>query len=146
MQMKVFFLIFIPLILTGCGTLPKFVEKDLVPTMYKGYWAMAPIENIHRVVKFYPTGMVKIYDYECEQDSYHLSATETVYLSKEKPNSFTLLDDKKKPFAHFVISRANAHQFNAKEQFIDTQTDPRIWYLSYTNNIGAKPICTPNLY
>ncbi|QLB21472.1 hypothetical protein A6B43_08025 [Vespertiliibacter pulmonis] len=144
--MKPLFLISTTLVLTSCSTSLKFVEKDLAPTMYKGYWAMTPVEDIHRVIKFYPTGMVKIYDYECMQDSYRLNTTETVYLHKEKPNTFTLLDEKKKPFAHFIISQANAHQFKAKEQFIDRKIDPHIWHLSYTNSIGAKPICSPNFY
>lgn len=102
---------------------------------------MTPIDDVHRVIKFHRTGTVKIYDYDCEQESYRLNGTETAYLSKEKKNVFTLLDEKKKPFARFEITRVNATTLQAKEQFLDKKIAPNTLYLSYTNYIGAKPIC-----
>lgn len=102
---------------------------------------MSPINDIYRVIKFHPTGIVKIYDYDCEQENYRLNSTETAYLSKEKQNVFTLLDEKKTPFARFEITRVNSTTLQAKEQFLDKKIDPNTLYLSYTNYIGAKPLC-----
>lgn len=100
---------------------------------------MHPINEQYRVLKFHPNGMVKIYDYDCNQygDDYRLNEIETIYLRKIKENYFTLLDEKKKPFAKFEILSLNAKNMRAKQSF-DSE---RPLILNYTNIKGAKPLC-----
>lgn len=102
---------------------------------------MSPINELYRVVKFHHSGVVQVYDYSCDSEGYHLNETETLYLSKQKENVFSLLDAKKKPFARFEITRTSPQQFQAKEQFLDPKIEPRLLNLSYTNQVGAKPLC-----
>ncbi|AGH38511.1 hypothetical protein F542_9700 [Bibersteinia trehalosi USDA-ARS-USMARC-188] len=127
------------LILTACSSTSSFNAKDLKAEIYQGYWAMQPVENQYRVLKFHPNGLVKIYDYSCnfQDGSYSLNETETVYLSPIKENLFTLLDAEKKPFAKYEILQLNAQRFQAKQSF--EQAHPLI--LTYTNLKGAKPLC-----
>ncbi|MGQ8820686.1 hypothetical protein [Bibersteinia trehalosi] len=126
------------LILTACSSTSSFNAKDLKAEIYQGYWAMQPVENQYRVLKFHPSGLVKIYDYSCHTDgSYSLNETETVHLSPIRENLFTLLDAEKKPFAKYEILQLNAQRFQAKQSF----EQARSLILTYTNLKGAKPLC-----
>lgn len=100
---------------------------------------MHPINGQYRVLKFHQNGMVKIYDYGCNPygGNYRLNEVETVYLRKIKENFFTLLDDKKNPFAKFEILSLNAKTMRARQSF-DAE---RPLILNYTNITGAKPLC-----
>ncbi|WP_324681915.1 hypothetical protein [Bibersteinia trehalosi] len=126
------------LILTACSSTSSFNAKNLKAEIYQGYWAMQPVENQYRVLKFHPSGLVKIYDYSCHTDgSYSLNETETVHLSPIRENLFTLLDAEKKPFAKYEILQLNAQRFQAKQSF----EQARSLILTYTNLKGAKPLC-----
>lgn len=100
---------------------------------------MSPINEQYRVVKFHPNGTIKIYDYTCDNlnQSYQLNQTETVYLRKLKTNYFTLLDNRKKPFAKFEILRLTTRHLQAKQYFDKEQP----LHLNYINIKGAKPLC-----
>ncbi|RRN04888.1 hypothetical protein V5G99_08735 [Bibersteinia trehalosi] len=127
-------------ILTACSSNSgsSFNAKDLKSEIYQGYWAMQPVESQYRVLKFHPSGLVKIYDYSCHTDgSYSLNETETVHLSPIRENLFTLLDAEKKPFAKYEILQLNAQRFQAKQSF----EQARSLILTYTNLKGAKPLC-----
>lgn len=131
---------FSSLILTACSSdNTTFNQDDLKPEIYNGYWAMSPVNDQYRVVKFQQNGSVKIYDYTCDNynQTYTLNQTETVYLRKIKQNHFTLLDNNKKPFAKFEILRLTSHNLNAKQYF----DNERPLVLNYTHIIGAKPMC-----
>ena len=130
---------FLGTILTACSSTSSFKQSDLKPEIYQGYWAMQPVNDQYRVVKFETGGAVKIYDYTCDfQDhSYRLNETETVYLSRIKENTFNLLDSKKKAFAKFEILQLNAQKMQAKQSF----DKERPLILNYTRLQGAKPLC-----
>lgn len=127
--------------LCACSS-QQFSQSDLKPELYQGYWAMNPVGDLYRVLKFAPNGNVKIYDYQCEgSQSYHLNETETYSLAKIAPNKFKLLDNKQKAFATFEILRSNRQQFHAKQIFLDKSVEPNSYQLRYQNQIGAKPLC-----
>ncbi|MGX2951269.1 hypothetical protein ACWIUA_10260 [Ursidibacter sp. B-7004-1] len=134
--------IFLTALITACSS-DSFSEKDLTSLVYQGYWAMTPVGDIHRVLKFHPNGTVKIYEYSCDAQyqSYKLEETHTHYLRKTKDNIFTVLDDKQKPFAQFTLRNVNSQQLQATQYFLDPKIEPRRYQLSYTHQIGAKPIC-----
>ena len=141
MKLKSFFSAgFLALLLTACGSQHNFSQSDLPAELYQGYWAMHPIDDVHRVVRFNPTSAVTIYDYTCNgrSDDYRLNETETVYLSVLAKNSFSLLDNKKQPFARFDIVKANAQYLQAKQRF--NEGGPTL-NLHYRHLIGSKPIC-----
>lgn len=128
-------------LLTACST-PAFRQTDLKPELYQGYWAMNPVGDIYRVLKFNPNGSVKVYDYQCEGlANYRLNSTEIYYLNKIKPNIFKLLDNQRHTFATFEIVRVNRQQLHAKQQFLDKKVEPNHYQLRYQNQIGAKPLC-----
>ena len=135
---------FFTLFITACSTKVQFSESDLKSEIYKGYWAMYPVDNIYRVVKFHPNGIVKIYDYTCnnQYESYTLNETLTHYLSKVSANRFSVLDDKKKAFATLEITRVDSNNLWLKQFFTDKKIEPRQLNLHYQNQIGAKPFCS----
>ncbi|OAQ14981.1 hypothetical protein F480_11055 [Bibersteinia trehalosi Y31] len=129
---------FFSTILTACSSSSSFKANDLKSEIYNGYWAMYPVENQYRVLKFQQNGSVRIYDYSCHNDgTYSLNETETVYLSPIRENQFTLLDAQKKPFAKYEFLQLNAQRFQAKQSF----DKERPLILTYTNLKGAKPLC-----
>lgn len=131
---------FFGLILTACSSdNTSFSRNDLNSDIYQGYWAMSPINEQYRVVKFLPNGTVKVYDYTCDHQhqSYTLNQTETIYLHKLKENYFSLLDSNGKPFAQFEILRLTAKQLYAKQYFDQEQP----LFLNYINRQGATPNC-----
>lgn len=127
------------LFLTACSTSTHFNNNDLAPEIYQGYWAMKPINDLYRVVKFQPNGVVKIYDYHCngQDGSYRLNETETMYLRKLRGKQFTLLDSNKKPLARFDILSLTPRSLQARQTF--EQEAPL--FLQYLNQKGAKPLC-----
>ncbi|MDH2998468.1 hypothetical protein A1D22_10695 [Pasteurellaceae bacterium LFhippo2] len=139
---RLFAIGFTTTLLAACGSNSNnFTQTDLKTELYNGYWAMIPIDDIHRVIKFQPNGSVKIYDYTCNSRDgydYTLNETETVYLSKIKDNQFTLSDSKHKAFARFEIVNANKQVLQARQRFDDTG---KTLNLNYRNIVGAKPIC-----
>lgn len=143
MKLKSFFAsFFCCTLLIGCSSSEKTTSKNtlgLKPELYQGYWAMHPVNEQYRVLKFHQNGMVKIYDYDCNQygDSYRLNEVETVYLRKSAGKTFSLLDNQKKPFAQFEILTLNAKTMRAKQSF---DSDKPL-FLNYTNIKGAKPLC-----
>lgn len=139
--MKRLYYILASLGLVACGSSFYFSQSDLNSLLYNGYWAMTPIDDIHRVIKFQPTGAVQIYDYQCEDNHYRLNEIQTYYLSKIKPNLFTIFDQQKKPFARFEIMQVSPKQFQAKQQFMDNQIEKQNLHLNYTHTIEAKPNC-----
>ncbi|MBF0784384.1 hypothetical protein E4T80_02695 [Muribacter muris] len=142
MKYHYFFLFaFFCALLTACGS-PQFRQVDLNPEFYQGYWAMNPIGELYRVLKFHPNGSVKVYDYQCEGSaSYRLNETETYHLRKIKPNIFNLLDNQHNAFATFEIVRVNPQQLHAKQQFLDKSVEPNSYQLRYRHQVGAKPMC-----
>lgn len=132
---------FSALILTACSSnrTATFNSNSLKSEIYQGYWAMQPVENQYRVLKFQTNGSVKIYDYSCNfhDGSYSLNATETVYLRPIKNNLFTLLDEQKKPFANYEILQLNTQKLQTKQIF----EKERPLILNYVNLKGAKPLC-----
>ncbi|MGQ0285638.1 hypothetical protein ACT2CV_00310 [Pasteurellaceae bacterium 22721_9_1] len=130
------------LFLAACGGSHKFSESDLNSKVYKGYWAMQPVDDAYRVIQFQRNGSVKIYDYSCEDsEHYRLNSTETVHLSKIGNNAFTLLDNQKKPFAQFKITQLNGSSLQATQTFLDKKIEPHSVNLTYINMVGAKPLC-----
>lgn len=142
MKYRYFFLFaFFCALLTACSN-KRFSQTDLKPELYQGYWAMKPIGDLYRVLKFASNGSVKVYDYQCDsQKSYRLNDTETYYLSKTAPNQFKLLDNKYKAFATFDIVWLNSQQFHAKQRFLDKSVEPNSYQLRYQHQIDAKPLC-----
>ncbi|VTU06597.1 Uncharacterised protein [Actinobacillus indolicus] len=137
---KIFFTAMSAVLLTACSS-GTFSQSDLNSDIYQGYWAMNPVDDIHRVVKFEPTGEVKIYDYTCDNQyqSYKLNSTETYVLTKLSPNRFNVLDENKKAFSIFEITKLTKTTLQAKQQFNDKSIAPL--NLNYFNIQGAKPIC-----
>lgn len=128
------------LILTACSSdSTTFNHNDLNAEIYNGYWAMSPLDEQYRVVKFLQNGSAKIYDYSCDNlnHTYTLNQTETIYLRKIKANYFMLLDSHRKPFAKFEILRLTAQHLRAKQHFDNEQP----LMLNYINLKGAKPLC-----
>ncbi|OOH89223.1 hypothetical protein BMT54_07025 [Pasteurellaceae bacterium 15-036681] len=139
---RLFAIGFASTLLAACGSNSNnFTQTDLKAELYNGYWAMEPVDDIHRVIKFQPNGAVTIYDYTCNSRNgydYTLNETETVYLSKIKDNQFTIADNKKKSFARLDIVNANRQVLQARQRFIDTGTTLNLYY---RNMVGARPIC-----
>ncbi|AUI65640.1 MULTISPECIES: hypothetical protein [Glaesserella] len=141
MKLKItFFSAISALLLTACSS-GNFSQSDLNNDIYNGYWAMTPVDDIHRVVKFETTGEVKIYDYTCDYQyqSYKLNGTERYYLTTIGSNTFNVLDENKKAFSKFEITQLTKTHLKAKQYFNDKSLGSL--NLNYFNIKGAKPIC-----
>lgn len=137
--MKKITLFFATAALFGCGG--SFSANDLNATLYQGYWAMSPVGDLHRVLKFHPDGVVKIYEYQCEGAHYRLTDTHTHYLRTAGRNQFTVLDDKRHAFAKFEIQHLAKAKLSASQTFLDKSIQPNRYPLTYHHQIGAKPLC-----
>ncbi|MCK3656939.1 hypothetical protein A4G19_14850 [Pasteurellaceae bacterium Macca] len=140
MKVKIFSITFFTAILTACSSTPK---GNLPSQLYQGYWAMYPFNGQHRVLKFQPNGVVKIYDYTCnyKDGSYRLYDTDTVYLRKLGNKRFKLFDRYKKPFSQFEIMRLNSQFLDAKQVFNEPKQEKGSLNLRYFATKIMRPIC-----
>ncbi|QGM80862.1 hypothetical protein [Otariodibacter oris] len=138
--MKPILLILIPLVIASCSQ-----SSNLSSNLYDGYWAMSPVDNLYRSVKFNKNGTVDIYDYNCNESdkSYTLNAIENYSLTKINNTNFYLSEDNQSPFAKFSISSLTSNTLRAKQIFINDEIIPSI-NLKYTRSATAKPICVFN--